>query len=60
MAQTFVCDGCGLGDVGTKGAVEQLNLEMTKGINVKLDVHGSARCIVKAVKAAAEKHYTSR
>lgn len=47
-----VCDACGKAD-----KLEVLNLEVTNGLNVTLDVHNRKRCISAAVKTAVEKHF---
>ena len=61
MATTtqVVCDACGLGNIGTRGEVEGLNLEVTNSLSVQMDVHNSARCIARAVKTAVEKHFNT-
>ena len=57
-----ICDACGLGKkVDKKGAtgpeVQQLNMEVTGSISVKLDVHPTKKCILAAVKTALDKHF---
>ena len=54
-----ICDGCGRGKMGATGKeVVQLNLEVTGGMSVTLDVHNTARCIKAAVKTAVEQHFS--
>ena len=54
-----VCDACGRSKMGATGKeIEQLNLEVTNGPSIKMDVHPTKRCIVKAVVTALEKHFS--
>ena len=53
-----VCDACGRGKMGATGKeVAQLNLEVSGGLSVKLDVHNTRRCILVAVKTELDKHF---
>lgn len=60
MATTtqVICDACGRAKMGDTGKeVEQLNLEVTGGMSVKLDVHNTRKCILNAVRTAVDKHF---
>jgi len=53
-----VCDACGLSNSIRAGEPVRLTLDVGSGaFGVNLDVHNSARCINRAVKAAVEKHF---
>lgn len=54
-----VCDACGRSEIKDFPTLEQLNIEITHGMSVKLDVHNRPKCIAKAVATAAEKYFAS-
>jgi len=53
----IVCDACGLSSSIRAGEPVRLTLEVQGKFTKTLDVHNSARCINRAVKAAVEKHF---
>ena len=52
-----VCDACGLSSSIRAGEPVKLTLDMQGKFSKVMDVHNSARCINRAVKAAVEKHF---